>query len=273
MTISVVRRCAVAILLLVFVASITVTGVVRAGDATPDAHAGHHADATPAVTAPCAAPASPTSMTGSGMTASPIAGVDMNQEFDLMFIDMMTVHHQGAIAMARVALERGEHPEIQELARAVVTTQQAEIDQMTAWRDAWYPGAPQMPMDQMNQMMAEMMSKTPAMMGTPAAGMTGMGGMMDSSTEAQALCTTAGPFDEAFLQMMIPHHQSAIAMAEVALERATRPEVKQLAKNIVDAQQREIAQMQAWLATWYGAPTGATPRSSPVAHRAVVTSS
>ena len=65
------------------------------------------------------------------------------------------------------------------------------------------------------------------MMGTPGAGMDAMGGMMgmmDAIRMVQALCNAAGPFDQAFLQMMIPHHQSAVMMARVALLRATHPE-------------------------------------------------
>lgn len=50
--------------------------------------------------------------------------------------------------------------------------------------------------------------------------------------------------NQAFLQSMVPHHESAVAMANVAKERATVPEMKQLATDIVGAQEREIAQMK-----------------------------
>src|SRR4051812_454890 len=40
-------------------------------------------------------------------------------EFDLAFIDLMIVHHEGAISMATIALERAEHPELIELANAI----------------------------------------------------------------------------------------------------------------------------------------------------------
>jgi uncharacterized protein (DUF305 family)/uncharacterized cupredoxin-like copper-binding protein len=258
------RRSVAALLLFAIIGGLAFARIARADDA-------HHPDATPTTADACSVPPSETPTTGMG---SPMAGMNVSQEFDLMFIDMMIPHHEGAIAMAKVALERGEHQEVRDLAKTIVTTQQAEIDQMTAWRDAWYPGAPAMPMDQMAQMMAGMMSGMPGMMGTPGAGMPDMGGMMgmmDPQAEVQALCDAAGAFDEVFLRMMVPHHQSAVVMAEVALLRATRPEVKQLAQSIIDAQQREIAQMQDWLAAWSGAGPAATPTGSPVATEVEVT--
>ena len=59
------------------------------------------------------------------------------------------------------------------------------------------------------------------------------------------------PFDKAFIDAMIPHHQSAIEMATVAREESTIPEIKLLAENIVSAQQREIEQMKQWRDQWY----------------------
>jgi uncharacterized protein (DUF305 family) len=188
-------------------------------------------------------------------SATPMPGMQMSQEFDLIFIDMMIPHHEGAIAMAEVALTEGEHQEIRDLAKAIVESQQGEIDQLQAWRDAWYPDAPEMPMDQMTQYMDGMM-QMPAMMGTPSTGMMGMpsmqGHMGDPAADAEALRNATGPFDQAFIEEMIPHHQSAVAMAEIALRNAVHPEIATLAQEIIDAQQREITEMQSWLAAWYG---------------------
>jgi uncharacterized protein (DUF305 family) len=59
------------------------------------------------------------------------------------------------------------------------------------------------------------------------------------------------PFDKAFIDAMIPHHQSAIYMAQVAQEESKIPVIKQLAEDIVDAQKREIEQMKQWRKQWY----------------------
>lgn len=56
--------------------------------------------------------------------------------------------------------------------------------------------------------------------------------------------------DVAFAQQMIPHHQQAIEMAELAETRAESPEVKDLAADIKAAQDPEIETMTGWLDSW-----------------------
>ncbi|MFN9872931.1 MAG: DUF305 domain-containing protein [Cyanobacteriota bacterium] len=58
--------------------------------------------------------------------------------------------------------------------------------------------------------------------------------------------------DAHFIVMMIPHHQGAIAMSELALSRARRPEIKALAQRIIASQSREITEMRQWYRQWYG---------------------
>lgn len=58
-------------------------------------------------------------------------------------------------------------------------------------------------------------------------------------------------FDLRFIDGMVPHHEGAVAMAEEALQKSTRPEIQQLAQAIIDAQEREIAELKAWRQAWY----------------------
>lgn len=59
------------------------------------------------------------------------------------------------------------------------------------------------------------------------------------------------PFDAAFIDGMIVHHEGAVAMAQQVLAESERPELLQMAEAIITAQQGEIAQMQTWRAEWY----------------------
>jgi uncharacterized protein (DUF305 family) len=67
--------------------------------------------------------------TGSeGMMAASEMLMENGEYSDERFIDAMVPHHQGAIAMAEVALENAEHPELLQLAENVISTQHAEIE-------------------------------------------------------------------------------------------------------------------------------------------------
>lgn len=57
--------------------------------------------------------------------------------FDLMFVDMMTPHHVGAVVMAKEALTKAEHPEIKTLANQIIKSQEAEVKQMADWKTNW----------------------------------------------------------------------------------------------------------------------------------------
>lgn len=59
-------------------------------------------------------------------------------------------------------------------------------------------------------------------------------------------------FDRVFLDDMIVHHEGAVQMSQAALERASHEEIKNLARNIIKAQEEEIAQMKEWRMNWFG---------------------
>ena len=145
---------------------------------------------------------------------------------DKAFINAMVPHHQGAIEMARVALENAEHEEIQEVSRNIVSTQQSEIEELKSIKQEEF-GTSNVPMEMSMEQMRGM-------------------GMMDPQSLADE-----NPFDEAFIDAMIPHHQSAIGMAGVANEKSKNPRIKELAQNITSAQKREIEQMRDWRREWY----------------------
>lgn len=133
------------------------------------------------------------------------------KEFDIAFLSQMIAHHEAAVTMAKQALGAASMPGTKTEAQNVVDSQSKEIAQMTGWLKSWYGAAP----DKAAQALVN----------------ADMRGMM-----AMPITT-----DAMFYQMMIPHHQGAIDMSELALENAGRAEVKDLARKIIAAQKAEIA--------------------------------
>jgi uncharacterized protein (DUF305 family) len=139
--------------------------------------------------------------------------------FDRAFIDAMVPHHEAAIEMAREAKRAGlEDPELVALADAVIATQQDEIDRMRAWRAEWYGTS-------------EIHPESAEVLGLSAAE---MGMQHDPARVAR------GDVDRSFAALMIDHHEGAVTMARLALERADAPEIRTLAEEIITAQEREI---------------------------------
>ena len=84
---------------------------------------------------------------------------------------------------------------------------------------------------------------------------------MMHGADATAVLKQAQPFDRAFIDEMVPHHQGAIRMARAVLERTEDQQIQRVAKRIVAAQSREIREMNRWRRAWFGAasPSGGVP--------------
>lgn len=145
---------------------------------------------------------------------------------DQAFIDGMVPHHEMALMMADDALDKASHTELRTFATKVKEDQNREITQMKAYRQQWFGSSATPPMDH-SQMM-----------------------MMPASLS----------YDKDWSEQMIKHHQDAIDMAKQALTAASRPELKQMAQAIIDAQTKEQTQLRGYINAWY--PTAAlTPAS------------
>ncbi len=157
---------------------------------------------------------------------------------DRAFTADMVPHHTSAVEMAEIAKQRSKRPEIQGLADDIIRTQKEEIDQMDGI-DARLKDA-----------------------GAPKGKLGVARGMMGMSMDTGSL-KTAEPFDRAFIDMMIPHHQGAIRMARVELDRGADGDAKKLAKAIIAAQTREIGEMNGWRKDWFGAASraGGVPKA------------
>lgn len=159
----------------------------------------------------------------------------MMGNIDKHFIEQMIPHHDGAVAMAKLALEKSKRGEVKTLATAIVKGQTKEIEDMTSWYKNWF--GKDVPKGNTGMMGGGMMS--------------GSGMHMGGQEDMKAL-ETATDFDKAFLEAMIPHHQLALMMVQMLESGTNRPEMIQLAKNITVSQSKEIKDMQGWYIEWYG---------------------
>ena len=137
---------------------------------------------------------------------------------DRAFVAAMIPHHESAVQMAAIAGGRAESDFVKELATNITDTQTDEIKLM-------------------REQDAEL--KTAGI--TP--GKLGVESHMMGMDQDPAMLQKANPFDTAFIKMMIPHHEGAVEMAREELDKGRDPELRELAQNIIDTQQREIDQM------------------------------
>ena len=173
---------------------------------------------------------------------------------DQRFIVMMIPHHDGAIAMAELALVRSRRPEIRRLAEQIKASQTAENAEMRLWYRQWFaadvpawPGTNRGP--GMGMGMGSGMGMGHGMGMAPGMGM--VAGMPGMATSLDAL-KTAVDVDRAFIEQMIPHHRMGVMMASHAQWNSQHRELRDLQAEMVRAQSQEIAQMEQWYRLWFG---------------------
>ena len=152
----------------------------------------------------------------------PSAGTAHNHA-DAMFAMHMIPHHQQAIDMSDILLAKPNiDPRVADLANRIKAAQAPEIAQMQGWLDLW---------------------------GMGGMGMMNMGGM--ASESEMAALRDAGGVDASrlYLDLMIPHHEGAITMAQNEIATGQFADEIALCRSIETSQQQEITEMQGILAT------------------------
>ncbi|GAB3840866.1 DUF305 domain-containing protein [Hymenobacter jeollabukensis] len=149
------------------------------------------------------------------------------------FAHMMMDHHRGAVEMAAVELRDGKDAMLRQMAEKISADQKKEIQELeqiaTRLDDAPTNYQPTNPSDPFQRKMTASMD-----------------GMMKNMPQE------SGNVDQDFAAMMIPHHQSAIDMAQAELDHGRDTRLKEMAQQMINAQQQEIKQLQDWL-TQHGA--------------------
>lgn len=143
---------------------------------------------------------------------------------DVMFAQAMIPHHAQALEMAQLAEGHRAGPEVAELAAQIEAAQDPEIQLMTGWLNNWDQDVPDLSLDH--------------------GAMDHGNGMMTADQMTALDDASGGAFDRMFLELMIEHHEGAIAMSETELSEGANDEAKDLAQEIIDAQQAEIDKMQ-----------------------------
>ncbi|MGN8552475.1 UNVERIFIED_CONTAM: DUF305 domain-containing protein [Microbacterium sp. SLM126] len=143
---------------------------------------------------------------------------------DVMFAQMMIPHHEQAVEMSDVLLEKdGIDEDVTALAERIKAAQQPEIELMEEWLDDWEAEMPMDGMDHGDGMMSQ--------------------GDMDALEDA-----TGDEASALFLEQMIEHHEGAIIMAEGEVGAGQNPDAVALAEKIIDDQTAEIEEMEQLLA-------------------------
>ena len=164
-------------------------------------------------------------------SATSSASATTHNEADVAFVQGMLPHHEGALRMAQLADGRAADSRVIDLADRIEEAQGPEIETMTGWLQEWGEPLPDEDMGGMDH-------------GSGGMDMEGM-----SEEDMTALDSSSGAeFDRMFLEMMIPHHQGAVEMAETEIAEGSNPDAIALAEQIVDSQSAEIEEMETLLA-------------------------
>lgn len=177
-----------------------------------------------------------------GSVATPAEGSP-----EARFARQMSDHHAQAVRMAVAVREATDDPAIDRLALDILLTQQQQIGVMSGWLSSW-----------------GLTRVAPAGRTDGGDGMAGMGGMGGTASEGDPTVgdmgmatdedlaalegATGEDAERRFLELMIPHHQGAVMMAEAALTEVTDPAVRSLAEKVVASQRSEITYLESLLA-------------------------
>lgn len=150
------------------------------------------------------------------------------------FLESMVPHHVSAVEMAKVARTEARTPFVKNLAEDITSSQSAEVEQMKRIHERLF----NVPLE-------------PNMGGHMQLGLSAKEAGMDHMDGA-AMIRGKRPFDRAFVDEMIPHHQGATRMAAAVLGKTRDPELRTLAEEIISAQRREISAMTQFREREYG---------------------
>ncbi len=164
-----------------------------------------------------------------GLSAATPA-IKMTGQVDTDFMLLMIPHHDAGIAMSSAEADFGEHKELKDMAVLDVHDQTKDNRDMRSYLQ--HPAR-----------------ANPAAAPTAETAMLAAMTKMSQSMKGMKL---NGKQDHDFIIMMIPHHEAAIAMAEIELKHGSDPRVKKVAQGVFDGQSKDVRDMKKWYKEWFG---------------------
>ncbi len=161
---------------------------------------------------------------GMGDEVKKLQGLN-GKDFEVAFMQDMIAHHQQATMLSQLVPSNTKRPELLKLSTNIISSQTKEINDMSDWLVKWFDVK-------------------------PAANPQLLTGQNDTSSLDSPLKNLKdAQFDEAYVKMMLDHHQQAVDMAKLLPGKTKRPELLGLGENIVKTQGAEIEQMKNWQKT------------------------
>lgn len=154
--------------------------------------------------------------------------MEMTGNIDNDFAMMMKSHHQAAVDMSEVELESGKGDELKKMAQNIIDSQKKEIIELQSFLNNHKNPDKNYDPAMKDQGFSKVMDRNMTM-------------MMDMTKMDQTTST-----DKHFVQMMIPHHQGAIMMAEGFVQFGKDPGLINMAKKMITDQTMEIEQFKKW---------------------------
>ncbi|WP_432061591.1 DUF305 domain-containing protein [Streptomyces sp. S1] len=186
-------------------------------------------------TAPSASVSPSATAAAPGSAASQAPAPGPFNDADVMFAQMMIPHHEQALEMAELADGRAEDPGVKRLVAAIERAQDPEIRTMRAWLKGW--GRPESAGHGDGH-------NSGSDHGDGHGSGSGMAGMMSEQDMKDLAAAKGKEFDRAFAELMIAHHEGAVAMAEEERSKGLNPTAKKLADDVVRTQSAEIAELR-----------------------------
>ncbi|MEU9747567.1 DUF305 domain-containing protein [Streptomyces niveus] len=162
---------------------------------------------------------------------------------DVAFTQGMIPHHEQAVEMSALADGRASGAEIKTLAAEIEKAQDPEITTMRSWLKAW--GEPESA-DGSKTGMDHGSGGSHGAEDSPG-GSGGADGMMSDQDLADLSAAKGVDFDRKFAELMIRHHDGAIAMARDQRKNGESGKVKKLAADVIKAQTAEVEQLNTLL--------------------------